>query len=219
VVRLPPLSFVRQCLIAAIQAPAHGEAHGATDIQAGDRMVGHRIGAVTVVVVAVHVVNETPHVFPEGIINHHKRLAAALAMRCRLLEHEPDSTAIDFVLPPGGLGENAGEIRFVGPIQNTAGDMSQALVGQHAEPYEKMLEVPKLALVLAQIAKDRCVFRDDGSWGDKWPWHRTSPGLDQHFRSDPRGACGPWHGKSPQSSYSDKSLNEAGSRPYLRSSL
>ena len=28
-----------------------------------------------------------------------------------------------------------------------------------------MLEVPKLALVLKQVAKDHGVFRDDGSWG------------------------------------------------------
>ena len=42
--------------IAAIQAQAQGEAHWATDIEAGDRVMGQGIGAVAVVVMAGHMV-------------------------------------------------------------------------------------------------------------------------------------------------------------------
>ncbi len=95
--RLPPSQF----LMPAVQAQAQREAHWTTDRQAGDRIVSHRAGAVTVVIVAVYIVKKAPDVFTEGIINDHRRLTAALAMRCRLLEHEPAAAAIDFVLPPG----------------------------------------------------------------------------------------------------------------------
>jgi hypothetical protein len=105
----------------------------------------------------------------------------------------------DEVLPPGGLGEQAGAVRLIGAIKNTAGDMGQALVGQHDEPREIMLEVPKLALVLNQVAQDHGVLRDDGSWGNKRQFHHTPPGPRQHVRSGPRVACGSWHGKSQQS--------------------
>ena len=51
--------------------------------------------------------------FTEGIINSHRRLTAALAMRCYLLEHEPKAAASDFVLPQGPR-RKATEIRFIG---------------------------------------------------------------------------------------------------------
>ena len=143
-----------QFLIAAIEAQAQGEAHRATDREAGDRIMGQGIGAVAVVVVAVHIVKEAPHVFAQGIIDDDERLASATAMGLRLLQHEPDAAAIDLVLPPGSLREKAGEIGFVGAVKDAAGDIGHALVGQDDQPGQIVLNMPKLAL---------CTGRDDGS--------------------------------------------------------
>ena len=92
-----------QFLIAAIQAQAQGKRTGPPDRQAGDRVMGQGIGASAVVVVPVHVVEETAHMCTQGLVNRDDRLASALAMGCGLLPHEPDAAAIDFVLPPGSL--------------------------------------------------------------------------------------------------------------------
>ena len=90
-----------QFLIAAIQAQAQGKAHGPTDIQAGDRVMGQGIGAIAVVVVPVHVVEETAHMFTQGIVNRDDRLASALARGCGRLPPEPDAASLDCGLPPG----------------------------------------------------------------------------------------------------------------------
>jgi hypothetical protein len=49
--------------LAAIQPEVHGKAHGTTHVRAGHRIVRERIRVVTVIVRAVHIVEQTPHVF------------------------------------------------------------------------------------------------------------------------------------------------------------
>ena len=59
-----------QFFIAAIEAQTQGKADRPTHIQAGDGVMGQGVGAITVVIVAVHIVNwlqvlgttETPHI-------------------------------------------------------------------------------------------------------------------------------------------------------------
>jgi hypothetical protein len=118
-----------QFFIPTIQAQAEGEAHWATDIQAGDGVMGQGIRAIAVVVMPIHVVEEAPHMFAEGIINDDKRLSALTAMGFGLLEHKPEAAAIDRVLAPGGLREKAGEVGVVGAIHDAAGHIGHAFVG------------------------------------------------------------------------------------------
>src|SRR5688572_46624 len=96
--------------------------------------MGQGIGAIAVVVVTVHVVKEAAHMFAQGIIQDDERLAAPPAMGFGLLEHKSDSAAVDFVLTPGGLREKAGEVGSVGALQDAAGDIGHALVGQDNYP-------------------------------------------------------------------------------------
>ena len=64
------------CFIAAIQAQAQGEAHGATDREAGDRVMGQGIGAVAVVVMAVHMVKEASHMVTQRSIDDDERVTS-----------------------------------------------------------------------------------------------------------------------------------------------
>ena len=56
--------------IASIQPEIDGKAYRTTEVMAGHRIVGQRIGAVAVVVMAVHVVKETAHMFAQGVIEY-----------------------------------------------------------------------------------------------------------------------------------------------------
>ena len=57
--RFPLGEFV----IASRQPEVHGKTHGATKVRAGHRIVRERIRVVTVIVMAVHRVEQTPHMF------------------------------------------------------------------------------------------------------------------------------------------------------------
>jgi hypothetical protein len=92
------------------------------------------------VVVAVDVIKETPRVFTQRIIDGEERLASATAMGFRLLPHESDPAVIHLLLPPGGLGENAREVRFVGAVEDAAVDIGHTLVGQHDESRQIVLK-------------------------------------------------------------------------------
>jgi hypothetical protein len=64
------------------------------------------------------------------------------------VQHEADATVIDGVCPPGSLREKAGEIRFVGVLEDATDHIGQALVGENEEPRQIVLNMPKSALVL-----------------------------------------------------------------------
>jgi hypothetical protein len=57
-----------QLFIAAVETQVEREAHRPTDVEARDRVMGQGIGALSMVVVAVHVVEEAAYVFTERII-------------------------------------------------------------------------------------------------------------------------------------------------------
>jgi hypothetical protein len=48
-------------------------------------------------------------------------------MGFRLVQHEADPTVIDGVFPPGSLREKAGEIGFVGAVEDAAGHIGHAV--------------------------------------------------------------------------------------------
>jgi len=50
------------------------EPHRATHVMAGDGIVGERVGVVTMIVMAVNILKQTPHVFAQGIIQQPARI-------------------------------------------------------------------------------------------------------------------------------------------------
>ena len=130
-----------------------------------------------------------PHVFTQRIIDGDERFVSATAMGLGLLEHESDTAAIDRILAPGGLREKAGEIGFVRAVEDAAGNIGHAFVGQHHEPREIVLEMPKLTLVLKQVAEDPRVLGDHRRRHYNRQFHLTPPGPCQQIRPGPRVAC------------------------------
>src|SRR6266446_10788675 len=57
-----------QFFVAPIQTEIHRKTDGATDIMTGDRIVREGIGVVAMVVMAVHIVKETPHMLTQRVI-------------------------------------------------------------------------------------------------------------------------------------------------------
>jgi hypothetical protein len=85
-----------------------------------------------------------------------------------LVQHEPEPATIDLVLAPGGFRAEAGEIGFVSTLEVAAGDIGQALMGQHDQSGQIVLEMSKLTLVLKQVAEDRRVRSDHRSRLKNW---------------------------------------------------
>jgi hypothetical protein len=164
-----------QLRIAAIQAQAPGDAYRAADREAGDRMMGQGLGAVAMGIMVVDLVKEMPHVFAQGLIDRHERLASATAMGLCRLPPELEPATIDRVLPPRSLRKTAGKSGFVRTVEDAAGAMGQALVGQDDPSGQVVLKVPELALVLKQIAEDRRLVGDYGSRRHHGPFHHAPP--------------------------------------------
>jgi hypothetical protein len=96
--------------------------------------VGQRIGAIAVVIVAVYMGKDTPHMFAQRMVDDHERLASATAMGLGLLEHEPDAAVIDRVLPPGSLREKAGEVGFTVLPRMQRAILARLLLGRTIKP-------------------------------------------------------------------------------------
>jgi hypothetical protein len=149
-----------------------------------------------VVIVAIHVVKEAPHVFAPRLIDDAERVASATAMGRGLLPHAPDPATIDRHLSPGRLGENAGASGVVRAVETTTRHMGQTLVGQDNEAGQVVLNLPTLARVVAQVPEDSGVLGDHRSRRHKRQFHHTPPGPRRHHQPGPRVACGSPHGKS-----------------------
>jgi hypothetical protein len=148
--------------LAAIHTEIHGKPHGATDIMARDRIVRERRRVVTMVVMTVHRVEETPHMLAQGVIKHQDRVSLRTAYRLRLLEQILDTPVIDAVLEPRRFGEEAGEVGFVRALQHTAGDVGQTFVVQDNQTCHVMLKMVKLAPILEEVSEDIGVSGHEG---------------------------------------------------------
>jgi hypothetical protein len=115
-----------------------------------------------------------------------------------LLQHEAEATPIDGILPPRSLGEKAGEVGCVGTLQDTAGDIGHALMGEDDQPGQIGLEMAKLAQVLTQVAEDRRMLGDHRSRLNDGQFHRTPPYPGQGIQAGPKVAWGFRYGKSQQ---------------------
>jgi len=116
------------------------------------------------------------------------------------VQHEADAPAIDLVRPPGGLGEKPRQVGLIRTVEDAAGDIGHAFVGQDDQARQIVLKMPKLALVLKQVAEDRRVRGDHRSRLNNRQFHHTPPYPGQGTPPDPRVALGSMHGKSQLSS-------------------
>ena len=75
-----------------------------------------------------HIVEETPHMLTQGIIEDQEPVSLRTAYLLGLLEEIDEPPVIDAVLEPGRLREEAGEIGFVRTLESTAAHIGQAFV-------------------------------------------------------------------------------------------
>src|SRR6266705_3446293 len=161
--------------IATIHTEIHGKPHGATDIMALDRILRERIRVVTMVVMTVHIVEETPHMLAQGVIEDQDRVSLRTAHCLRLLEQIHEPTVIDAVLEPRRFREEAGEVGFVSTLEHTAGDVRQAFVVQDDQTCQVILEMLKLAPILEEVPEDICMSGHEGSGGHDRKLHQALP--------------------------------------------
>ena len=138
-----------------------------------DGIMRERIGVVAMVIMAVHIVEETPHMLTQGIIKDQERVSLRTAYVLGLLEEIDEPTSIDTVLEPRRFREEAGQVGFVSTLQHTAGDVRQTFVVQDDQTCQVMLEMAKLAPILKEIAKDVRVGGHDGSRSYDGQLHKT----------------------------------------------
>ena len=149
--------------IASIQPEVHGKTHRTTDIMARDGIMREGIGVVAMVVMAVHIVEETPHMLTQGIIEDQEPVSLRTAYLLGLLEERDEPTVIDAVLEPRRFREEAGEVGFISTLEHTAGDVRQTFVVQDDQTCQVILEMLKLAPILEEVSEDICMSGHEGS--------------------------------------------------------
>jgi hypothetical protein len=159
--------------IASIQSKVYGETDGAIDVITGDGIMRQGIGVVAMVVMAVHIVEETAHMLAQGVIEYQRGVGLRTADCFGLLKQIFQPTVIDAVVEPWRFGEEAGEIGFVGALEHTAGHVGEAFVVQDDQSRQVVLEMLKLAPILKEIAKDLRMGGHDGSGGHDGKLHQA----------------------------------------------
>src|SRR6266852_2302319 len=170
--------------IAPIQPEVYRKAHGTTEVMAGHRIVCERIRVVAMVVMAVHIVEQTAHMLTQGVIEYQRGVGLRIAHPFRLLEQIREPTVVDALLEPRRLEEEAGQVRFVRALQHAAGDVGQAFVVEDDKACQVILEMLKLAPILKKIPKDVRVGGHHGSGSHDWKLHEMLP-------FDPEDGIGP----------------------------
>ncbi|MDQ5852161.1 MAG: hypothetical protein M3380_08835 [Chloroflexota bacterium] len=163
---------LRDLLIASVQAQVQGKAHRATHIEAGDWIVGERIGGVAVVVMPIDVRKQAADMLAQGVIEDQGGFRFGATVRLGLLQQVANAAVVDVRLVPRRIRQEACEVGFIGACQDAAGDIRQALVGQDHQPGEVMLEMLKLAAVLKQVPEGSRVCGYRRCRGDKRQLHQ-----------------------------------------------
>src|SRR6266571_3579289 len=140
-----------------------------------DGIMREGIGVVAMVVMAVHIVEETPHMLTQGIIEDQEPVSLRTAYLLGLLEEIDEPTVIDAVLEPRRFREEAGEVGFVSTLEHTAGDVRQAFVVQDDQTCQVILEMLKLAPILEEVPEDICMSGHEGSRGHDRKLHQALP--------------------------------------------
>src|SRR5713101_3940137 len=141
----------------------------------GDRVVCEGIGVIAVIVMAIDIVEETPHLLTQGIIEDQERVSLRTAYLLGLLEEIDEPTVIDAVLEPRRVREEAGQVGFVSTLEHTAGDVRQACVVQDDQTCQVILEMLKLAPILEEVPEDICMSGHQGSGGHDRKLHQALP--------------------------------------------
>ena len=162
-----------EVFIASIQPQVYGKTDGATDVITGDGIMCKGIGVVAMVVMAVHIVEETAHMLAQGVIEYQRGVGLRTADCFGLQQQILKPPVIDTVLEPWRFGEEAGEVSFISTLQHAAGDVGETFVVEDDQTSQVMLEMLKLAPILKEIAKDRRMGGHDGSRGYNGKLHET----------------------------------------------
>jgi hypothetical protein len=86
--------------IAPIETSIDGKAHSTAHIVTGDQIVGERITVLAMIVVAIHIFEQTAHMFTKRVINDQDRVSRLKPMRSRGFHHVLDTTFVDLLLLP-----------------------------------------------------------------------------------------------------------------------
>jgi hypothetical protein len=116
--------------VAPIQTQSHRKTYQAADVMTGDGIVCEGIRGLAMVVMAIHIVEQTPDMLAQRVVEDQSCVSLRTAYGLRLLEQIRQPTVIDTILEPGCLREEAGQIGFIRALQHTAGDISQAFIVQ-----------------------------------------------------------------------------------------
>jgi len=157
------------------QPEIHGKPHGATHIMTGDRIVREGIRVLAMIVMAIDIVEETPHMLTQGIIEDQEPVSLRTAYLLGLLEEIDEPPVIDAVLEPRCFREEAGQVGFVSTLEHTAGDVRQAFVVQDDQPCQIILKMVKLAPILEEVPEDICMSGHEGSGGHDRKLHQALP--------------------------------------------
>src|SRR5713101_4007098 len=141
----------------------------------GDRVVCEGIGVIAVIVMAIDIVEETPHVLTQGIIEDQQRVRLRTAYLLGLLKQIRNATVVYTIVKPWRFGEEAGEVRFVSTLEHTAGDVRQAFVVQGNQTCQVILEMVKLAPILKEVPEDIGMRGHEGSGSHDRQLHQALP--------------------------------------------
>jgi hypothetical protein len=161
--------------IAPIYPEVYRKTDGATHIMTGDRVVCEGIGVIAVIVMAIDIVEETPHVLTQGIIEDQQRVSLRTAYLLGLLKQILNATVVYTIVKPWRFGEEAGEVRFVSTLEHTAGDVRQAFVVKGNQTCQVMLEMLKLAPILKEVPEDISMRGHKGSGSHDRQLHQALP--------------------------------------------
>ena len=148
-----------------------GKADRTTASMAGHWMVGQWRGGVAVVGMAGHVGKETaPRLAQGGIADE-----GGVGLRPPCVGWWGDATLMDLLWQPGRFRAEAGQVRLVRALQHTAGAGGSALVVQDAQACQIMLEMVKLAPMLAEVPEDVRMRSHQGSGSPDGKRHQAWP--------------------------------------------
>ena len=150
--------------------------------------MGHGIGAVTVVVVPIHLIKAAPHGC-EQRVSSMTRSDSRRRLGRGLLAQAAEAATMAGVRPPRGRREHTRPVRGRRAGKPAPRHLGQALGGPHDQPGAIVLNLPHRARVVNQVAADRRLVADHRRRRPHRPCHPTPPCP---CRRIPRGARVPW---------------------------
>ena len=120
--------------IAPIHTQIHRKTDRAADVMTGDGIVCEGICALAMVIMAIDIVEQTPDMLAQRVIEDQRCVSLRTAYGLRLLEQIRQPTVIDTVLEPWRFGEEAGEVRFVRTLSTQRVMFARLLLSRAIRP-------------------------------------------------------------------------------------